>query len=166
MGGNRHINSTSLFCFHLENVKNRMSGCKCKRSIAHGHPLLTLQLHTELITYFQPHRCDRVSQALTQPSSYLYFTLFLAQCNPGVKYQDPSPAFSWSSLLPLVFLSSFSFPSKCSFQQERLLGKQINCSTFLYIRILPSHDGNNSQNPSKVPGQTQKDMALLGFEVF
>lgn len=103
MGGNRHINSTSLFCFHLENVKNRMSGCKCKRSIAHGHPLLTLQLHTELITYFQPHRCDRVSQALTQPSSYLYFTLFLAQCNPGVKYQDHSPAFSLSSLLPLVF---------------------------------------------------------------
>lgn len=54
-----------------------------------------------------------MTQALTQPFSYLYFKLFLAQCNPEVKYQDPSPAISWSSLPPLVFLSSFTFPSQC-----------------------------------------------------
>lgn len=100
-----------------------MSGCKCKRFTAHGHPLLTLQLHTELITYFQPHRCARVSQALTQPSLYLYFKLFLAQCNLGVKYQDSNPAISWCSLLPLVFLSSFSFPSKMFLPTGRVVGE-------------------------------------------
>lgn len=113
MGGNRHIKQHILYFAFISKTQKCTSRCKCKWSIAHGHPLLTLQLHTELTTDFQPCRCATVTQALTQPLSYLYFKLFLAKCNPEEKYQDPNPAISRSSLPHLVFFSSFSIPSKC-----------------------------------------------------
>lgn len=93
--------------------------------------------------------------------------LFLTQNNPRVKFQDPQSSYfcvlSSSLHLPLFFLSVFLSPQSVgdfnNFLSNRKVfwGKQMNLSTILHINILPSCDGNHSQNLSKVPGQTQKD---------
>lgn len=80
----------------------------------------------------------------------------------------PGPLFlPWSSSALFLSLQNVGDFNYLLSNRKGLLRKPINCSTFLYIRILPSCDGNNSQNPSKVPGQIKKDMVLscrfLGF---
>lgn len=99
--------------------------------------------------------------------------LFLTQNSPRVKSQDPQSSYfrvlSSSLHLPLFFLSVFLSPQSVgdfnNFLSNRKVfwGKQMNLSTILHINILPSCDGNHSQNLSKCQGKHKKIRSKTGF---